>query len=139
MTGPASNHVIGEVMVDVIAHTSSPPAPGSDAEASVMDQDGGSAANVAAWLVAVSFSYTLNSFTTFAVESGRRLRLKDYLTFVASGVVGVFANTTTLVLLSYVFPEIVAKLAAIAVSFLVNFSLSHFVVFRRRPESAGEA
>lgn len=50
MTGPALIHVIGEVMVDVIAHTSSPPAPGSDAEASLMDQDGGSAANVAAWL-----------------------------------------------------------------------------------------
>lgn len=42
--------VIGEVMVDVIAHTSSPPAPGSDAASSVTDQDGGSAANVAAWL-----------------------------------------------------------------------------------------
>lgn len=42
--------IIGEVMVDVIAHTSSPPAPGSDAQASVTDQDGGSAANVAAWL-----------------------------------------------------------------------------------------
>jgi putative flippase GtrA len=95
-------------------------------------------ANIAAWLVAVSFSYVMNSFTTFAAESGRRLRLKDYLTFVASGIVGVFANTTTLVLLSYVFPEIAAKLAAIAVSFLVNFSLSHFVVFRRRPEPAGE-
>lgn len=50
MTDPSLIHVIGEVMVDVIAHTSSPPAPGSDAEASVMDQDGGSAANVAAWL-----------------------------------------------------------------------------------------
>lgn len=50
MTRPPLIHVIGEVMVDVIAHTSSPPAPGSDAEASVMDQDGGSAANVAAWL-----------------------------------------------------------------------------------------
>lgn len=50
MTGPALIHVIGEVMVDVIAHASSPPAAGSDAEASVVDQDGGSAANVAAWL-----------------------------------------------------------------------------------------
>lgn len=49
MTRPAI-HVIGEVMVDVIAHMSSPPAPGSDAEASVTDQDGGSAANLAAWL-----------------------------------------------------------------------------------------
>jgi putative flippase GtrA len=95
-------------------------------------------ANIIAWIVAVSFSYVMNSFTTFAAESGRRLRLKDYLSFVASGVVGVVANTTTLVLLSYVVPEIAAKLAAIVVSFMVNFSLSHFVVFRRKPEAAGE-
>ena len=50
MTDPPLIHVIGEVMVDVIAITSSPPAPGSDAQANVSDQDGGSAANVAAWL-----------------------------------------------------------------------------------------
>jgi putative flippase GtrA len=89
-------------------------------------------ANILSWLVAVSFSYTLNSFTTFAAESGRQLRWRSYATFVASGVVGVIASTTTLVLLSYVIPELVAKLAAIGVSFLVNFSMSHFVVFRTR-------
>lgn len=50
MIDPPLIHVIGEVMVDVIAITSSPPAPGSDAQATVSDQDGGSAANVAAWL-----------------------------------------------------------------------------------------
>lgn len=89
-------------------------------------------ANILSWLVAVSFSYTLNSFTTFAAESGRQLRWRSYATFVASGVVGVIASTTTLVLLSYLIPELVAKLAAIGVSFLVNFSMSHFVVFRTR-------
>ena len=93
-------------------------------------------ANILSWLVAVSFSYTLNSFTTFAAESGRQLRWRSYATFVASGVVGVTASTTTLVLLSYVIPELVAKLAAIGVSFLVNFSMSHFVVFRKK---AGQA
>ena len=31
-------------------------------------------ANVLAWLVAVSFSYAMNSFTTFGPESGRILR-----------------------------------------------------------------
>lgn len=45
--------VVGEVMVDVIAHTGGPPAPGSDAESRIADQDGGSAANVAAWLAAL--------------------------------------------------------------------------------------
>ncbi len=87
-------------------------------------------ANVLSWLVAVSASYMMNSTITFAAESGRRLRWRDYGTFVASGVAGVIANTTTLVLASYVLPVVIAKLIAIGVSFLVNFTLSHFVVFR---------
>ena len=89
-------------------------------------------ANVLAWFVAVSFSYVMNSTFTFAAESGRRLRWRDYGTFVASGLVGVVANTATLVLVSYVAPVWVAKALAIGVSFLVNFSMSHFVVFRKR-------
>ncbi len=91
-------------------------------------------ANVLAWLVAVAFSYAMNSFTTFAAESGRKLTWRAYAAFVASGVVGVSASTATLVLLSYVIPELAAKLLAIGVSFLVNFSLSHFVVFRKRAD-----
>jgi putative flippase GtrA len=89
-------------------------------------------ANVLAWIVAVSCSYVMNSFITFARESGRKLRWRDYGTFVASGIAGVIANTTTLVVLSYWIPVLAAKLCAIAVSFLVNFTLSHFVVFRPR-------
>jgi putative flippase GtrA len=89
-------------------------------------------ANVAAWLVAVSCSYAMNSLITFAAESGRQLRWRDYGKFVASGVAGVIANTTTLLIAAYFLPVIVAKLLAILASFLVNFSLSHFVVFRPR-------
>ncbi len=98
-------------------------------------------ANVLAWLVAVSFSYVMNSFITFAAESGRQLRLRDYGTFVASGIAGVVTNTTVLVILSYWIPVLAAKLLAILASFLVNFSLSHFVVFRprdRRVETSPE-
>jgi putative flippase GtrA len=93
-------------------------------------------ANVLAWLVAVSGSYVLNSFITFAVESGGRLHWRAYGTFVASGVLGVIANTVTLVLASYWIPVLAAKLLAIAASFVVNFSLSHFVVFRAPRRSA---
>ena len=88
------------------------------------------AANVLAWLVAVSGSYAMNSFTTFAAESGRKLRLWDYGRFVASGVVGVVASTATLVLAAQYMPVWMAKGLAIGVGFAVNFSLSHFVVFR---------
>jgi len=94
-------------------------------------------ANVLAWFVAVTFSYVMNSTITFAAESGRKLRWRDYGAFAGSGVIGVIANTTTLVLASYVVPVLVAKLMAIGVSFLVNFTLSHFVVFRKRKPADG--
>lgn len=91
-------------------------------------------ANVLAWLVAVTFSYVLNSFITFGPESGRILRWRDYGTFAASGIAGMISSTATLFALSFVIPLLAAKLLSIAVSFAVNFSLSHFVVFRvRRP------
>jgi putative flippase GtrA len=88
-------------------------------------------ANVLAWTVAVSGSYVMNSFVTFAAESGRRLTIKAYLAFVVSQILGLIAATTTLVLAALVLPVLYAKLLAIGVSFLVNFSISHFVVFRR--------
>jgi putative flippase GtrA len=92
--------------------------------------------NIAAWLLAVSCSYAMNSFFTFAAESGRRLTWAHYGTFVASGILGAVANTTTLVLLARLMPVLAAKGGAILVGFLVNFSMSHFFVFRRRPEPA---
>jgi putative flippase GtrA len=96
------------------------------------------AANVLAWLVAVSCSYVLNSFITFARESGRNLRWRDYGSFVASGVIGMIANTATLVIVAQFLPVWAAKGCAILVSFLVNFSLSHFVVFRKREHPASD-
>jgi putative flippase GtrA len=94
-------------------------------------------ANVLAWLVAVSFSYAMNSLITFGPESGRILRWRDYATFAASGVAGMVSSTAMLFALSYVMPVLAAKLISIAVSFAVNFSLSHFVVFRtRRPRDS---
>src|SRR3989304_4982301 len=57
-------------------------------------------ANVLAWFVAVSCSYVMNSFITFAHESGRKLRWRDYGAFVASGIAGVVANTTVLVIVA---------------------------------------
>lgn len=93
-------------------------------------------ANVIAWFVAVSGSYVMNSYTTFAAESGRTLRWRDYGTFVASGIAGVIANTATVVFAVQFVPVWAAKLIAILVGFVVNFSLSHFIVFRPRTRQA---
>lgn len=89
-------------------------------------------ANVIAWLVAVSCSYVVNTMTTFSAESGRVLRRRDYLSFMASGVLGVIATTVTLVVLSHYMQVMIAKLISILVGFLVNFTMSNFVVFRAR-------
>ena len=88
-------------------------------------------ANVLAWTVAVSGSYVMNSFITFAAESGRQLTPRTYATFVASQVLGLAASTGTLVAAATVMPVLFAKLLAIGAAFLVNFSMSHFVVFRK--------
>ncbi len=90
------------------------------------------AANAIAWLVAVSGSYVLNSHITFAAESGRQLRFRSYGTFVVSGLVGLVGNTTALVIAAQYLPVWGAKAIAIVVAFTINFSLSHFVVFRAR-------
>jgi len=92
-------------------------------------------ANVLSWCVAVSGSYVMNSLTTFAHESGRELRAKAYFSFALSQVAGLVANTTTVVVASYFMPVLIGKVLAIGVSFLVNFTLSHFIVFRKRPNA----
>jgi putative flippase GtrA len=90
-------------------------------------------ANTLSWSIAVSGSYVMNSRLTFAAESGGKLKLSSYGMFLASGIVGYLANTTTLLVAAVLLPDLVAKVCAILVSFVVNFSMSHFVVFRRRP------
>src|SRR6185437_2033416 len=104
------------------------------------------AANTLSWTIAVSLSYVMNSKFTFAAESGRRLRWRSYATFVISGIFGYIANTATVIVVSgYVAPSFIAdksaqlaaaKACAVLASFVVNFSLSHFVVFRRRHATA---
>jgi putative flippase GtrA len=98
-------------------------------------------ANTLSWIIAVSCSYVMNSMFTFAAESGRRLTWRSYGTFVISGIAGLVANTVTLIIVAKLAPLVfaapsaqlaVAKACAVLASFVVNFTLSHFVVFRRR-------
>ena len=105
------------------------------------------AANLISWFVAVTGSYVMNSMTTFAAESGRKLRLRSYATFLLAQVAGLIANTATVYLVPILIGKIlgieststhlvlIGKLLAIGSSFLVNFSLSHFVVFRHRGQT----
>jgi putative flippase GtrA len=79
------------------------------------------AANMTSWLVAMTSSYIMNSSITFAA---------------VFGIAGLIANTATLVVAAQILllPVWIAKGIAVMASFVVNFSLSHFVVFRVRAE-----
>jgi putative flippase GtrA len=57
-----------------------------------------------------------------------------YFTFGASGIAGWLANTAALVVAveALLLPVRLAKVLAVMASFIVNFSMSHFVVFRVR-------
>jgi putative flippase GtrA len=92
--------------------------------------------NMMSWSIAISGSYVMNSSITFAAESGRKLSWRHYVTFIVSGLAGLIANTAALVFVAQIllFPVWLAKAAAILASFVVNFSMSHFVVFRVRGE-----
>jgi len=114
--------------------------------------------NLISWTVAVTGSYVMNSMITFAAESGRKLRFKAYASFLLAQVGGLVANTATIFIVKFsipallhvlvgpnatlriaghdIDPVLIGKLLAIGASFLVNFSLSHFVVFRSRGPSA---
>jgi len=93
-------------------------------------------ANMFSWTIAVTGSYVMNSLITFAAESQRKLRIKSYATFLAAQIAGFIGNTATVLIASYFIPVLLGKALAIGVSFLINFSLSHFVVFRTKPESS---
>ena len=88
------------------------------------------ASNVVAWAIAVTGSYAMNSKITFGKETGGALNVVKYLRFAASGIFSVIVTTTVLVFLSHYTNVPAAKLASIVVGFGVNFSMSHFLVFR---------
>ncbi len=101
-------------------------------------------AKVVSWMVAVSASYVMNSLITFAAESGGKLRWRAYGAFVLSGIAGMVASVIALALADWLLRRILADhdarlaaawVCAVGASFVVNFSLSHFVVFRRRAET----
>lgn len=88
------------------------------------------AANLLSWAFAVSASYVLNSTITFSIEARRELNVRTYGTFVLAQLAGFAANTTTILVAAHFVPVLFGKVLATGVSFMVNFSLSHFLVFR---------
>ena len=90
-------------------------------------------AKVLGWVVAVSNSYVLNSLTTFAAESGRRLTLATYGRFVASGLLGLAVEVASFLLAVRYLPLGLAAIVPIGMSFIVNFGMTRLIVFPAKP------
>ena len=88
-------------------------------------------ANMLSWAVAVTCSYLLNSMITFSIDARRELAFRTYFAFLLAQVAGFAANTAAVVIASHFMPVLLGKVLATGASFMVNFSLSHFVVFGR--------
>jgi len=88
-------------------------------------------ANMLSWIVAASCSYLLNSRITFSIDARHDLSVRKYFVFLLAQSAGFAANTATVLIASRFMPVLFGKVLAIGASFVVNFSLSHFVVFRR--------
>lgn len=86
--------------------------------------------NLVAWLVAVTGSYAMNTKITFGRETGGVYCPGRYASFAVSGIFGLVVSTTVLVILTRYVNVPLAKLASIMAAFGVNFSVSHFFVFR---------
>ncbi len=93
------------------------------------------AANVAGWAVAVTNSYLLNTKFTFAEQTGGKLNLTNYFRFVGAGLLGVTTETLVLLVAREFIPSDynteIAKILSIGAAFVVNFSATRFLVYRR--------
>jgi putative flippase GtrA len=89
------------------------------------------AANVVAFLTAVSNSYVMNHRWTFH-QSHSALSFSAYLRFVLVNIGGLIIGTLAILSFGRFMPLEIAKLIATAITLLVNFSSSKLLVFTNK-------
>jgi len=93
------------------------------------------AANLAAWVLAVAFSFVVNKHFVFRSRSWKRkVFLKELGGFVGSRMISLLAETAVLiVLVSFLAAnELLAKAAAMVVVLVLNYIFSKLFVFKKR-------
>lgn len=89
-------------------------------------------ANVASYSVAVVNSYVLNRSWTFAGQATGRAGPRQFLLFLGFNLGGVALSTLVVWLLAAAMPAMLAKTAALAVTFTWNFWTNRLIVYRAR-------
>jgi putative flippase GtrA len=86
--------------------------------------------NIIAFALATLNSYFLNKYWTFRITA-HKSSLKEFLTFIAVALTGLFISCVVLYLASQFIPEYLAKMIAIIFSLTCNYLGSKFLVFRK--------
>jgi putative flippase GtrA len=89
------------------------------------------AANVLSYASGVACGFVLNRFWVFRRLGGDAT--VQLAKFMAVNLVSLAISTAAVGLMAMVMPAILAKLLSLPITFVWNFGLSHFWVFRRRP------
>jgi putative flippase GtrA len=93
-------------------------------------------ANTIAYLLAVSNSFVLNKYWTFA-KTCQAGRIEQQISrFLLLGLVGLALSNIVVWRLAVYLPEIVAKMLAVVVLFAWNFGTSRLLVFKVRAPAA---
>lgn len=87
-------------------------------------------ANSVAFLIAVSFSYAVNKIWTFSGRISGRSLASEWMRFTVISVGGFLLATLVLYLLVPALPVLIAKSIATGVSFLWNFLLVRFHIWK---------
>ena len=87
-------------------------------------------ANLLAFLVAVTVSYTVNKHWTFAEQSSNHTLLNEWIRFAVISGGGFIVATSILFLLEPVLSLIFAKIVATGASFVWNFPLVRFYLWK---------
>lgn len=93
--------------------------------------------NILAFAVTNPNSFFVNSRTTFRRDNKPApLTLRGYAKFLAAHLVSLALSTATVYFLSPKFGPFPAKFCAIAITVLINYGVSAFVVFKPAPATA---
>ena len=87
------------------------------------------AANALGFFVATGNSYVLNKFWTFG-DGHNKVNLRQFLTFLAVTTSALILSSVAIYLCAKIVPEYIAKLMAIGVTVMWNYTGSRFFVFK---------
>lgn len=86
-------------------------------------------ANSCGYLIAATNSFILNKYWTFSESSNHGQTHRQFVLFIALGLLGLALSNIVVWSLSAYISEIAAKLWSVGVLFIWNFGTSRFIVF----------